>query len=135
VQKAIATRQARAAARVASQSAAKAARDAADAAAEAYKLAHAKITAERLAVFKTRIVYEPVNEVPPISLKEKHEVERILELFAQICRDYTPTKIERICNDTLSQKFDETRKRLEDEGCDNDELLMFHGTGPANIKK
>jgi hypothetical protein len=62
-------------------------------------------------------------------------VERILEMFAQYCRDYTPTKIERIWNNDLNQKFGATLQRLREEGSETDEMLMFHGTAPANIKK
>jgi hypothetical protein len=139
VQKAIATRQknriARAAAVAANRATAKANQDAADAAAEAFRLAHAKTTAERFAEFKKRIVYKPIKGIPAITEREVVEVEHILEMFAQQCRDYTPTKIQRICNDVLSQKFDETQQRLKNEGHEMDELFMFHGTATANIKK
>jgi hypothetical protein len=136
VQKALQTRQRRQIALAASRAAAKAAQVAADAAAEQFRIDQAKITADRFDVFKKRIVYKPtLKGVSPLSKKEIDEVVCILELFAQHCRDYTPTKIERIYNNALNQKFDETLQRLQEEGSETDEMLMFHGTAPANIKK
>lgn len=135
VQKAKLTRQKKLVALAAARAAVVAAQAARFAAAEEYRRNQEKVTSERLKVFKDRLVYTDPNGLLPISKEERGEVERILEIFAQSCRDYTPLKIERVCNDTLEAKFEETRRMLRRAKRDTKEVFMFHGTSEHNIKR
>lgn len=115
--------------------AAQAAQAAQLAAAEQFRIAQDNITTERLKVFKERLVYTVPSDLPPISKVERDEVEEILERFARSCRDYTPLKIQRVWNEILDTKFEETRKRLQRQGRDTEEVFMFHGTAESNVQK
>jgi hypothetical protein len=91
--------------------------------------------AERLANIKISVAYGMDSAQHVISPIESKEVDEIRNEFAGTLPAHYITKIERIYNPYLEQKYEATRRRFIWKKKSIAEELMFHGTASQNIDK
>jgi hypothetical protein len=97
---------------------------------EAYHKAEKE--AKRKALLPNLTINEITRGTEPFN-KEQEEVNLILNSFSDSHPLYIVSKIVRICNPVLEQRYKKARERLKVKNVD--EVFMFHGTHHANIQK
>jgi hypothetical protein len=72
----------------------------------------------------------------PITDEDRKDAKDILRRFYQLLGNYTVTKLERVYNAMLEERYSDTKKQFgEDPTKTSFEEIMFHGTAPMNINK